>query len=380
MKSALILSLVLAAFATSATAATENAAMPAAETNTNDSMTALFGDPDIVKGDGFTIKRSELDQVVSSAKANAAAQGQQLPAGFEAGVLDQLISVHLLLLKATDDDRAAGKKEADVQYAALIKRFGSEAAFQRQLLAVGMTENELRAKAAQEATAKAALQRLLKVTVSDSELTEYYTNHPADFEVPETARVQHILLMTVDPSTRPPTPLATNMIALKRQQIDDLLKRARSGEDFGALAKQYSEDPGSKENGGELPAFPRGQMLPEFEATAFALTNKQISDVVTTVYGFHIIKLLDKKPAHTLTLAEKSASTNLTIADELKDALTNGKIRKLTPNYIKQLRAEDHVEIVDANLKSEEDALTAAAAAQAAAQTSGTDGTDGAAK
>jgi parvulin-like peptidyl-prolyl isomerase len=359
-----------------ATAATENAAMPAAATNADDSMTALFGDPDIVKGDGFTIKRSELDQVVSSAKANAAAQGQQLPAGFEAGVLDQLISIHLLLQKATDEDRAAGKTEADVQYAALIKRFGSQAAFQRQLLAVGMTENELRAKAAEEGTAKAALKRLLKVTVSDSELRDYYTNHPADFEVPETVRVQHILLMTVDPSTRPPTPLSTNAVAMKRQQIDALLKRARSGEDFGALARQYSEDPGSKENGGELPEFPRGQMLAEFEATAFSLTNNQISDVVTTPVGFHIIKLLNKKPAHTLTLAEKSASTNLTIADELRDALAERKIRKLTPDYIKQLRVEDHVQIVDANLKSEEDALSAAAASQAA----GTDGTDGAAK
>jgi parvulin-like peptidyl-prolyl isomerase len=366
MKFKLIVSSALAAIVISAQAATENAAMPAAATNTADSMTALFGDPDIVKGDGFTIKRSELDQVVSSAKANAAAQNQELPAGFEASVLDQLISIHLLLQKATDDDRAAGKADADQQYAALVKRFGSEAAFQRQLLAVGMTEIELRAKAAQEATAKAALKRMLNVTVSDTELAEYYTNHPADFEVPETARVQHILLMTVDPSTRPPTPLSTNMIALKRERIDELLKRLRNGEDFSTLAKQYSEDPGSKDNGGDLPEFPRGQMLPEFEAAAFSLTNNQISDVVTTVYGFHIIKLLGKKPAHTLTLTEKSQTTNQTIADELRDALINGKIRKQAPDFIKQLRTEDHLEILDANLKAEDDALAAAAVSQAA--------------
>ncbi len=376
MKLKLILSIALAALILNARAATENAAMPAPATNSADAMTALFGDPDIVKGDGFTIKRSELDQVVSSAKANYAAQGQQLPAGFEAGVLDQLISIHLLLQKATDDDRAAGKTEADMQYAALIKRFGSEAAFQRQLLAVGMTENELKAKAAQEATAKAVLKRQLKVTVTDAELRDYYTNHPADFEVPEMAHVQHILLMTVDPASRPPTPLPTNTIAMKRQQIDGLLKRARAGEDFGALARKYSEDPGSKDNGGELPEFPKGQMLPEFEEAAFSLTNNQISDVVTTVYGFHIIKLLSIKPAHTLTLAEKSPSTNLTIADEVREALTNGKIRKLTPDYVKQLRSEDHVEILDANLKSEDDALAAAAASQAA----GADGADGATK
>ena len=184
--------------------------------------------------------------------------------------------------------------------------------------------------------------------------------------MPETARVQHILLMTVDPSTRPPTPLSTNMIALKRERIDELLKRLRNGEDFSTLAKQYSEDPGSKDNGGDLPEFPRGQMLPEFEAAAFSLTNNQISDVVTTVYGFHIIKLLGKKPAHTLTLTEKSQTTNQTIADELRDALINGKIRKQAPDFIKQLRTEDHLEILDANLKAEDDALAAAAVSQAA--------------
>jgi parvulin-like peptidyl-prolyl isomerase len=364
MKLKLILSAALTTFVIAAQAAAENAAMPATPTNAPDSMTALFGDPDIVKGDGFTIKRSELDQVVSSAKANAAAQNQQLPAGFEASVLDQLISIHLLLQKATDADRAAGKLDADHQYTALLKRFGSEAALQRQLMAVGMTENELRAKAAQEATAKATLKRLLNVSVTDAELKAYYTNHPADFEVPEMARVQHILLMTVDPSSHPPTPLATNLIVLKRQQINGLLKRAQSGEDFGALAKQYSEDPGSKANGGELPEFPRGQMLPEFEAAAFSLTNNQISDVVTTVYGFHIIKLLNKKPAHTLTLKEKSPTTNLTIADELRDALVNGKVRKQAPDYVKQLRADNHVQILDPNLQAEEDALMTAAANQ----------------
>ena len=65
-------------------------------------------------------------------------------------------------------------------------------------------------RATQEATAIAALKRLLNVTVTDAELQAYYTNHPSDFEVPETIHVRHILLMTVDPSTRPPTPLSTN--------------------------------------------------------------------------------------------------------------------------------------------------------------------------
>lgn len=362
MKFKLILCATLIAAAVSARAATENAAASLTSSNPADAMKALFGDPDIAKGTGFTIKRSELDQIVSGARANAAAQNQELPPGVDADVLDQLIGTQVLLQKATDADRVAGQADADKEYAALVKHAGSTEAFQRQLQAVGITVDQLRAKALQEATAIHALQRELKVTVTDSELQAYYTNHPSDFEVPETVHVRHLLLMTVDPSTRPATPLSTNTVAMKRKQIDDLLKRARAGEDFATLARQYSEDPGSKDDGGELPEFPRGQMLPEFESAAFSLTNNQVSDVVTTVYGFHIIKLIDKKPSHKLVLTEKSPTNGQTIAEELRQALTNQKIKKLEPAYVKQLRAEYKVEVLDPTLKAEDDAAAAAAA------------------
>ena len=78
--------------------------------------------------------------------------------------------------------------------------------------------------------------------------------------------------------------------------MEGLLKRARAGEDFAKLAKEYSEDPGSKDKGGEY-KFPRGQMVPEFEAAAFSLGTNQVSDIVTTRFGYHIIKLSEKIPA-----------------------------------------------------------------------------------
>ena len=108
-----------------------------------------------------------------------------------------------------------------------------------------------------------------------------------------------------------------------------LLKRIRGGADFAALAKQYSEDPSSKDNGGEMPKFPRGQMAPEFEAAAFSLTNNQVSDVITTAYGYHIIKLLDKTPAQRVDYA--------TVAPKIKDFLTQQKTEKLAPAYLEKL-------------------------------------------
>src|ERR1019366_6058362 len=158
MKLKLILSAALIAGVFSAQATTQNAA---ASTNANPqtAMTALFGDPAVVKGKGFEIKRSDLDQVVSGAKANAAAQGQQLPPEFEVSVLNQLITIQVLLQTANAADKSAGQTEADLQYTNLMKKFTSPEAFDRQLKAVGMTVGDLRAKATQEAVAKAALKR-----------------------------------------------------------------------------------------------------------------------------------------------------------------------------------------------------------------------------
>jgi foldase protein PrsA len=374
MKLKLILSAALMAGVISTQAATENAPALATGTNTDAAMKQLFGDPAIVTATGFTIKRSDLDEIVSGAKANAAAQGQQLPQGFDAQVLNKLISIQVLLQKATDADHVEGKNTADMEYTNLVKRFGSPEAFQRQLTAAGMTVDQLRAKATQEATANAALKRALNISVSDAEVAAYYSNHAADFEVPETVKARHILLLTINPETH--APLETNIISAKRKQIEDLLKQVRAGGDFAALVKQYSEDPGSKETGGEY-TFPRGQMDAAFEAAAFSMTNNQISDVITSSYGFHIIQTLEKKPAHKVLLTDKIPQSDVTIATSIKEGLTNLKARKVTPDYVKKLRVEYKVEITDPTLKAEDEAFQVQADAAAAAPDAGAAGAAG---
>lgn len=355
MKLKLILSAALMAGAISTQAATAPAA--ASTNSTAEGMKALFGDPVIVKGTGFQIKRSELDEVVSGARANAAAQRQQLPPEFDLGVMNQLVTIQLLLQKATAADKAAGKIEADMQYTNLLARFPSQEDFLRQLKAVGMTVDELRAKATQESVAKAALKRELDIVVTEADCKDYYGTHPADFEEPEKAHVRHILLMTVDPATR--AQLSTNAVAAKRKQMDDLVKQIKEGKDFAALAKEFSEDPGSKANGGELPEFGRGDMVPEFEAAAFALNKDQVSDVITTMFGFHVIKSIDKIAAKKVDYA--------TAAESIKEGLARMKMAKLAPDYVKKLRAEFKVEIVDPALKAMDEKVQASQEAAAAA-------------
>lgn len=332
-----------------------------------DSMTALFGDPVIAKGNGFEIKQSALDEVMVSFRAAAEAHGEtippeQLPA-IESQMLDRLIQIQLLLQKATDADKAEGKKEADEQIATLRERAGSSETLDLQLKAVGTTLDELRAKVTQEATAMATLQRELNVTVTDSEVEQYYTNHPAEVEQPEQAHVRHLLLMTIDPTTHEALP--DDQVQAKKNLMEDILKRARAGEDFAALAKQYSEDPGSKDNGGELQPLSRDQMDylfgPEFEAAAFTLTNNQISDVVTTQYGYDIIQLLGKTPAKKLALTDKVPPTDETVADQIKNFLTQQKIDKRAPDYLAGLKKNADVEILDPDLKAAAEAADAAA-------------------
>ena len=366
MKLSVFLSAALMAGAFSAQATTQGVPI-GTNTSPEAAMTALFGNPTVVKSKGFEIKRSDLDQVVTAAKANLAVNNQQAPADLEVSVLDQLITIQVLLQTATADDKAAGQLDADQQYTNLLAQFPSPEDFPRLLKARGLTIEELRAKALQEAVAKAALKRAMNINPTEVEAMDYYKAHSAEFEQPELVHARHILLATVDLSTRPPTPLSTNTVAAKRKQIEELRKRILAGEDFATLAKEYSDD-GSKEKGGELPLFKRGDMVPEFEAAAFSLPTNQVSDVVTTPYGYHLILVLERRPAKKYGFSETIPDSHgLTPEKICKARIEAQKIRLLAPDYVRKLRAEQQVEILDSDLKSQDEQLQTTAAAAAAA-------------
>jgi parvulin-like peptidyl-prolyl isomerase len=342
-------------------AATSGAAPADATAATNGNpanvMASLFGDPVIAKGKGFEIKQSQLDGVVDGFKARTAAMGQTVPTDeLEKTALNSLIVNQILLQKATDADKVAGKKDADEYVAQKLKQFGTQAAIEEQLKAAGKTFDGWRAEMTEQTTATAVMIRELNAAPTDAEIQKYYNDNTNASEVPEEVHVRHILLMTVDPATR--APLVDDQVKAKKKQIDDILKQARAGTDFATLAKQYSEDPGSKNDGGELPPFakasadPSHAMVPEFEAAAFSLTNNQISEVITTQFGYHIIQLLDKTPAKKMALTDKVPGADATLADEIKNFLTGKKLQELAPAYIEQLSKSPGVEILDPALKA----------------------------
>ena len=184
------------------------------------------------------------------------------------------------------------------------------------------------------------LQKNADKLVADGDVEQYYKDHPADFDE---IRVRHILISTQPkpdaeeepapkdakdnkdkkPADKPKT--LTKDEARKKTQ--DLLDRARKGEDFAKLATENSDDPGSKDKGGEYDFFGRGKMVPEFDKAAFALKPGEISDLVETQFGFHIIKLEERRTAASPEADEKVRQQ---IVEKLKQGKIEAKIEEIT--------------------------------------------------
>jgi peptidyl-prolyl cis-trans isomerase D len=180
------------------------------------------------------------------------------------------------------------------------------------------------------------------VTATDAEVSSYFEGHKADFKIPEKRKIRYLLVdiealrAKVNPSPAEiertynnnidqyttPEQVRASHILLKTEGKDDaavkakaeeILKQARAGADFAELAKKYSEDEASAKQGGDLDYFGKGRMVPEFDQVVFSMEPGKISDPVKTQYGYHIIKLVDKKPSTTRTLQEVRQQ----IADQL---------------------------------------------------------------
>lgn len=142
-------------------------------------------DPVIVTATGFSIKRSELDQVLARAKANAKADGLSWQPQMQVFHLDQLIRIQVLLQKANAADQATGRLEADTQFTNALKHSPAPELLVRELESQGITETEFRAKILQDAVATAALKRLLAISVTEDEARQYYNQHRETFKLPE---------------------------------------------------------------------------------------------------------------------------------------------------------------------------------------------------
>src|SRR5712664_3874248 len=159
--------------------------------------------------------------------------------------------------------------------------------------------------------------------ISDDQLKVQYQQNIQQYQVPNRVHAQHILLMTVRKTDAEVEEI--------KKKAEDILNQVKKGAKFEDLAKKYSEDPGTKDKGGDLGWLVQGQTVPEFEKVAFSLQKDQISDLVKTQYGFHIIKVMDKETAHTKPFEE--------VKDSLRAPLLLTQADKLASDTADQLSA-----------------------------------------
>jgi len=242
--------------------------------------------------DDEIILQSELEQALQleiSQRLATGAQKEQL----RKQLLEAMINDKVLLIKAKRDSIVVTEKEVDdalqEQLDKIKDQMGSEQEYEKLLAREGITERELRRRYRVQIRNYLLKQKVMaslggQIVISYKDVVDFYNTHIDSLPLrPQMVNLSQIFLRL---------PNHEDEIY---QKLSELLQRVRHGEDFAQLAKKYSEDPGSAELGGDLGFFSPGTMLPEFEKAAFSLKLGEVSDVVRTSAGYHIIKLEEKK-------------------------------------------------------------------------------------
>lgn len=237
-------------------------------------------------------------------------------------VLNRMIEEELLY----QDTQAQGividdQRVAD-ELAGIKKRFPSEEEFQTTLATLKTSEDELKRKI-QRGLAISELIRTLTgdVQVTDEETKTFYDGNPSVFATPEQVQARHILVKVAPEADADQKKQA-------RQKITDVQEKVKAGEDFAELAKTDSEGPSSVK-GGDLGFFSRGQMVKPFEDAAFTLKKGEVSDIVETRFGYHLIQITDRRPEGTISYEDAKPRIAQNIKKEKEGQVVRDHIDKL---------------------------------------------------
>ena len=250
------------------------------------------------------------------------------------GVLDNLITRELLFEEALARKIKVDDKVLQQAYDQPRAQAASEQEWKTHLAQQGFTpetyRTEIRTQQTLRAFMAAEAAKITERDVSDTDARAYYDSHTAEFDAPERSDASHILVMVGPNAT-------AEEREKKRAKAQGLLSRARKGADFAKLAQENSDDPGSAKQGGKLPPFARGQMVKPFDDAVFALKPNEISGVVETQFGYHIIKLHQKLPAEHMAFDA--------IRGQLRDYLVRQKREQTIGQLIQQLKAKAKIEV-----------------------------------
>jgi len=283
-------------------------------------------------------------QIASMMGANAGkmepAQMEAVAGRFRRQAAERFVVRSLLEQEVAKRKITASDKDVDEAIAMIKMRLPKDMTMDDVLKRENMTMVDLRSNLMEEVRIKLLVESEVptNTVVSDEDILKFYTDQKANFTQPETVSAKHILVMVDAKDT-------DKVKTEKKAKIEGIRKQLLAGGDFEKLAKENSDCP-SKEKGGDLGSFPRGQMVKEFDDAAFSQPTNTIGAVVQTQFGYHVIKVTEHSVAKTNTLAE--------VKGKLVEYLRQKKQMGLFEAFVAKLKSQATITISDLAKPQEE--------------------------
>ena len=290
--------------------------------------------PDVVATvNGEVINKAEFEGALQALAGRA---GGPMPADqrdrIVRGMLDDLIAFKLLVQEVAARKIAVPDADIDAQIAKVRSQFPSDAQFQQTLAAQKVTLEKLR----ENARTQLAVEKLLesevagKIAVTPAAIEDFYQKNLDKFQQTARVRASHVLItipQNADAATKEKA----------KAKAEAVLAEIKGGKDFAAVAKANSQDPGSAASGGDLGFFQQGQMVPAFDEVAFKLNPGEMSGVVESPFGFHIIKVAEKQAARVVPLEEAKP--------QIEQFLTGQNRQTQAQAFVSTLKAKAKIDI-----------------------------------
>lgn len=283
---------------------------------------------------GVEISSKEYETEVNLQLQQASQQGRQIPDAMlpkiKADILNNLIDRELLYQESQKENIAANAEKVSKEIKAIKDKFPSQEEFEKVIAEMGISEAEIKSQIERNLAIRQLIDTRVidKITVSEADTRAYYDNNPNLFRKPEQIKASHILIKVESDAT-------DLQKAQARIEIAKIQQKLKDGQDFATLAREHSQGPSAK-NGGDLGYFGRGQMVKPFADAAFALKPGQVSEIVETQFGYHLIKVVDKQPESTMAYAE--------VKDRLTQHLKTQRIDREAKKYIDTLKKDAKIE------------------------------------
>ncbi len=294
-----------------------------------------FGQAAVINGVGISSNRLQAMVDTEIAKQGVGSGGITQPKRYQSlqsKVLEKLISQEVLWQQAQKLNYVADEKSVDENFNQVRSGYDSDMAFKNKIMESGLNETKFR----EDIKQRLSISQMLKAEVEDKlEITQedvesFYNKNPDKMKYPLALHARHILIKAQQD-------VSEEELAKARTRIGDLLVKIQQGADFAEIASAESED-SSASTGGDLGFFNPAQMVPEFAEAAMALKVGEVSEVIRTAFGFHIIKLEERRGGEALPIKD--------VEEQIRDFLKNQKANNAVVKYIEDLRDEADVEIL----------------------------------